>query len=61
MELLDPFMEIILKGISSKTDENGLILQVNLDNPQVSSELLQASGALERKESEVPRKDTRAR
>lgn len=61
MDLLDPFMEIILKGIRIKTDEPGLTLRVNLDNPQVFREFLQSGEPLERKESEVPRKDTRAK
>jgi AcrR family transcriptional regulator len=61
MDLLDPFMEIILKGIRSKTDEPSLTLRLNLDNTRVFRELLQASEAREKKESGLPRKDNRAR
>ena len=61
MDLLDPFMEIILKGIRARNDEPGLTLRLNLDNTQVLRKLLQTSEAREKKESGVPRKDTRAR
>jgi TetR/AcrR family transcriptional regulator, fatty acid metabolism regulator protein len=61
MDLLDPFMEIVLKGIRAKTDEPGLTLRLNLDKTQVFKDLLQANGVREKKGSGVRRKDTRAR
>jgi TetR/AcrR family fatty acid metabolism transcriptional regulator len=61
MDLLDPFMEIIFKGIRTKADEPGLTLRLNLDKTQVLREILQASESQDKKESEVPRKVTQSR
>ncbi len=52
IELLDPFMEIILDGIRARKEETGLTLKLNLNDSQSLMDLLQARGVNE-KESGV--------
>ncbi|MHB8910523.1 MAG: TetR/AcrR family transcriptional regulator [Syntrophales bacterium] len=47
MEMLDPFIEIVLDGIRASTGEQGLTLYLKRDDARALGELLQAKGRLE--------------
>jgi TetR/AcrR family transcriptional regulator, fatty acid metabolism regulator protein len=42
MDLLDPFMDIVLEGIRARGEESGVTLRLNMEDVQVLKDLLQA-------------------
>jgi TetR/AcrR family fatty acid metabolism transcriptional regulator len=54
MDFLDPFMEIILKGIRIRTDEAGLTLRLNMEDARALMDILQASRSREKKNPGSP-------
>lgn len=53
MNLLDPFMDIILDGIRAKKEETGLTLRLNLNDAQSLRDLLRPAGQIEKKDAEI--------
>jgi TetR/AcrR family transcriptional regulator, fatty acid metabolism regulator protein len=48
MDLLDPFMDIVLGGIRARRDEPGVTLRLDLDDARLPRDLLQAKKAKEK-------------
>jgi hypothetical protein len=61
MDFLDSYLEIILKGIREKDRESGLVLRLNIEDARILNEMVQTKTKIEKKESGVSRKNTRAR
>lgn len=58
LDMLDPFLEIVLNGIRAKKEQQGLTLHLNLEDARALGKLLQAEQALKLPKSgvKVPRK-----
>ena len=54
MDLLDPFLEIILNGIRAKKEQQGLTLHLNLEDARALGKLLQTDPTLK-----LPKSDTK--
>ncbi|HBL53593.1 MAG TPA: TetR/AcrR family transcriptional regulator [Syntrophaceae bacterium] len=46
MEMLDPFLEVVLNGIRAKKEQQGLTLHLNLEDARALAQLLQTDPAL---------------
>jgi hypothetical protein len=46
MEMLDPFLEVVLNGIRAKKEQQGLTLHLNLEDARALGQLLQTDPAL---------------
>ena len=61
MDMLDPFIEIILDGIRVKKQDAGLTLYLKLEDARVFGQLIQAKGILEKKTPKEAAKALQAR
>jgi TetR/AcrR family transcriptional regulator, fatty acid metabolism regulator protein len=61
MDMLDPFLEIVLDGIRTGKEENSLTLHLRLEDAQVLGKLLQAKGQLKKERPEGARKARQAK
>jgi AcrR family transcriptional regulator len=55
MDMLDPFLEIVLNGIRAKKEQQGLTLHLNLEDARALGQLLQADPTLN-----LPKSGTKA-
>jgi len=53
MNLLDPFMDIVLDGIRVKKEEAGLTLRLNLNDAQTLRDILRQAGETEKNDAEI--------
>jgi len=61
MDMLDPFLEIVLSGIRARREETGLTLHLQLEDARALGKLLQAKGRLKKDRPEGARKAPQAK
>jgi len=61
MDMLDPFLEIVLSGIRARREETGLTLHLQLEDARALGKLLQAKGRLKKDRPEGARKASQAK